>query len=219
MLMAENEKSGNGGQRAWLGTLLSYSGRCKGRMAGSLLASVLSVAAGVRALLCGVSDHGDSHGGTARLRGRAVLALPGRGVLRCEQSAVRSLDASLPRVRLHHLGDATPGLRRQADEGVARHRAGKKHRSDKERLPRQDRGGRGPARPYDPRALRVGAPRPGARGVARGHLGGHRRPWEPPSPAPRPSPLSHGVRRRRRHARYNRERELDQRRRPWTSRA
>ena len=44
--MAENEKSGNGGQRAWLGTLLSYSGRCKGRMAGSLLASVLSVAAG-----------------------------------------------------------------------------------------------------------------------------------------------------------------------------
>ena len=46
MLMAENEKSGNGGQRAWLGTLLSYSGRCRGRMAGSLLASVLSVAAG-----------------------------------------------------------------------------------------------------------------------------------------------------------------------------
>ena len=44
--MAENEKSGNGGQRAWLGTLLSYSGRCRGRMAGSLLASVLSVAAG-----------------------------------------------------------------------------------------------------------------------------------------------------------------------------
>ena len=46
MLMAENEKSGNDGQRAWLGTLLSYSGRCKGRMAGSLLASILSVAAG-----------------------------------------------------------------------------------------------------------------------------------------------------------------------------
>ena len=46
MLMAENEKSGNGGQRAWLGTLLSYSGRCKGRMAGSLLVSILSVAAG-----------------------------------------------------------------------------------------------------------------------------------------------------------------------------
>ena len=35
-----------GGGRSWLGTLLSYSGRCKGRMALSLLASVLSVAAG-----------------------------------------------------------------------------------------------------------------------------------------------------------------------------
>ena len=36
---------GEGG-RSWLGTLLSYSGRCKGKMALSLAASIASVGTG-----------------------------------------------------------------------------------------------------------------------------------------------------------------------------
>ena len=92
-------------ERTWLGILLSFAAPCRGKMAGSVVLAILSVAGGLRTVSRRLSDHPAVFGASGGLGGHCILVRRVSGRL-CRQGGGICLSTMLAHVSAYTILEA-----------------------------------------------------------------------------------------------------------------